>query len=144
MKKWLAWIFMIPICVVALNYLYRYMMFSSLEDDMEPTALIIFIPIFFIICFCNVIVHLYALVTGVIKRNNSGFLGINSFIKKGILKWVGLGFIICYGYDLFIVFKSANISGVIWNLLAIIITLFYVSWFNTFNILWIKKWVVFI
>ena len=46
MKKWIAWFLMIPICAVALNYLYDYIMFTPLENDMEPTALIIFIPIF--------------------------------------------------------------------------------------------------
>lgn len=139
MKKWIVWFLMIPICVVALNCLYNYMMFTPLENEMEPTALIIFVPIFLVICLCNIIVHLYVLITGLIKRNNPNFLRLNSFIKKGVLKWIGLIFIICYCYDLFMLVKTDNINGIIWNIFAIIVTIFYVSWFNTFNCTWVKK-----
>lgn len=103
----------------------------------------IFIPIFGLICLCNVIVHLYALITGMIKRNNTNPFRLNSFTKRGILKWIGFILIIVYGYDLNAVFKTENINGIIWNILSIVVTLFYVIWFNTYNLTWIKKEVAF-
>lgn len=142
MKKWIVWFLMIPICAVALNSFYNYIMFTPLENNMEATALLIFIPIFGLICLCNIMVHLYALIIGIIKRKNTNFLRLNSFIQRGILKWIGLVFIMCYSWDLYMVLKTENINGIIWNLLAILVTLFYVSWFNTFNCICIKKEVV--
>ena len=133
MKKWIAWFLMIPICAVALRYLYSYIMFTPIDIDMEPTALLFFIPIFYLICLCNVIVHLYALITGIIPRANTTFLRLTSFTKKGILKWIGLLLTIFYSYDLFATFKTNNTDGIVWNILAIIVTIFYVSWFNTFK-----------
>ncbi len=133
MKKWIAWFLMIPICIVALRYLYSYIMFTPLDIDMEPTALLFFVSIFYLICLCNVIVHLYALITGIIQRANTTFLRLTSFTKKGILKWIGLVLIIFYSHDLFVTFKTNNTDGIVWNILAIIVTIFYVSWFNTFK-----------
>ena len=133
MKKWIAWFLMIPICIVALRYLYSYIMFTPLDIDMEPTALLFFVSIFYLICLCNVIVHLYALITGIIQRANTPFLRLTSFTKKGILKWIGLVLIIFYSHDLFVTFKTNNTDGIVWNILAISVTIFYVSWFNTFK-----------
>ena len=138
-RKWIVWFLMIPICAVALSSLYHYILFTPLENNMEPTALILFTPIFGVICMCNIMIHLYALMTGLIKGNHTNFLTLHSFIKKGILKWVGLILIICYGYDLLMGIKADNIHGVIWNTLAIVVTIFYVCWFNTFNCTWGKK-----
>ena len=133
MKKWIVWFLMIPICTVALGYLYNYIMFTPIDIDMEPAALLFFIPIFYLICLCNVIVHLHALIIGITQRANTTFLRLTSFTKKGILKWIGLVLTIFYSHDLFVSFKTNNSDGIIWNILAIIVTIFYVSWFNTFN-----------
>ena len=133
MKKWIAWFLMIPICIVALRYLYSYIMFTPLDIDMEPTALLFFVSIFFFFFLCNVILHLYSLITGIIQRANTTFLRLTSFTKKGILKWIGLVLIIFYSHDLFVTFKTNNTDGIVWNILAIIVTIFYVSWFNTFK-----------
>ena len=133
MKKCISWFLMIRICIVALRYLYSYIMFTPLDIDMEPTALLFFVSIFYLICLCNVIVHLYALITGIIQRANTTFLRLTSFTKKGILKWIGLVLIIFYSHDLFVTFKTNNTDGIVWNILAIIVTIFYVSWFNTFK-----------
>ena len=113
--------------------MYSCFMFTPLDIDMEPTALLFFVSIFYLICLCNVIVHLYALITGIIQRANTTFLRLTSFTKKGILKWIGLVLIIFYSHDLFVTFKTNNTDGIVWNILAIIVTIFYVSWFNTFK-----------
>lgn len=141
MKKWIAWLLMIPICVIALSCHYEYIMSAPLEINIEPRVLLIFIPIFYVICFGNVLIHFWALITGINQSDNTNFLRLNSFTKKGILKWIGLIFIICYSYDLFMGFRTNNLYSIIWNILAIVVTLFYVSWFNTFkcNIKFIKN-----
>ena len=36
-----------------------------------------------------------------------------TFTEKGILKWIGLTFIICYCYDLFWMVKTKNINGIV-------------------------------
>ncbi|HAX73473.1 MAG TPA: hypothetical protein DCY20_08110 [Firmicutes bacterium] len=139
MKKWSVWVLMIGVCTVALHSLYKYIMFTPLEADMEATALIIFVPIFFVICICNIMVHLYALIIGLVNRNHFDFLSLQSFVKPGMLNWIGLFFLICYSYDLVVGVKLENSSAIIWNILAIVVTLFYVSWFNTFAFRSVKK-----
>ncbi len=133
MKKWIVWFLMIPICAIALSCCYEYIMSAPLKMNIEPTGLLIFIPIFYVLCVGNVLIHFWALITGITQSDNTNFLRFNSFTKKGILKWIGVIFIICYSYDLFVGFRTNNLYSIIWNILAIVVTLFYVSWFNTYN-----------
>ncbi len=141
MKRRIVWFVMIPICAIALICCYKYVMSAPLKLNIEATGLLIFIPIFYLLCVGNIIVHFGALITGITQRGNTNFLKFSSFTKKGILKWIGLIFIICYSYDLFVGFRTNNLYSIIWNVLAIVVTLFYVSWFNTYplNVEVIKK-----
>lgn len=133
MKKWSMWLLMIPICAIALSCFYQYIISTPLKMTIEPGSLLIFIPIFYVLCIGNVMIHFWALITGLTRNDNTDFLSVNSFTKKGILKWIGALFIICYCYDLFVGFRMNNLYSIIWNILAIIMTLFYVSWFNTYH-----------
>ena len=141
MKKWIVWFLMIPICAIALSCCYEYMISAPLKMNIEPMGLLIFIPIFYVLCIGNVLIHFLAFITGMTQSDNPDFLRVNSFTKKGTLKWIGLTFIVCYSYDLFVAFQMNNLYSMIWNILAIVVTLFYVSWFNTnqFNIKLIKN-----
>lgn len=49
------------------------------------------------------------------------------------MKWIGFIFIIFYSYDLVVGFRTNHLYSIIWNILAIVVTLFYVNWFNTYN-----------
>lgn len=105
-----------------------------MHPGMEPTALIIFIPIFFFICVCNIGVHIFDLLTGVMGKTNLNFITVKSLTKKGLLKWGGLGFILLYTYDLYLGDVQINVYSIAWNILAIMVTLFYVMWFNSFRL----------
>lgn len=133
MKKWMTWFLIIPICAIALHSLYQYILFSPLEASIEPTAVLLFLPVFYLICLCNIGLHLYALISGIRHKKSHSFLTLDSFIQKGTLKWVGLGFGLAYMYDLWLGIQAQDINSIIWSSLAIIVTLFYVSWFNTFK-----------
>ena len=50
MKKWIVWFSMIPICAMALSCCYEYMISAPLKMNIEPMGLLIFIPIFYVLC----------------------------------------------------------------------------------------------
>ena len=50
MHKKIAWILMIPICIIALYFLLESVMYVPEITGMEGTGLVLFIPIFAIIC----------------------------------------------------------------------------------------------
>ena len=58
MHKKIAWILMIPICIIALYFLLESVMYVPEITGMEGTGLVLFIPIFAIICIGNIVVHI--------------------------------------------------------------------------------------
>ena len=70
MNKKIAWILMIPICIIALYFLLESVMYVPEITGMEGTGLVLFIPIFTIICIGNIVVHIIAGLLGVFSKNN--------------------------------------------------------------------------
>ena len=57
MNRKIAWILMIPICIIALYFLLESVMYVPEITGMEGTGLVLFIPIFAIICIGNIVVQ---------------------------------------------------------------------------------------
>ena len=70
MNRKIAWILMIPICIIALYFLLESVMYVPEITGMEGTGLVLFIPIFAIICIGNIVVHIIAGLLGAFSKNN--------------------------------------------------------------------------
>lgn len=139
MNRKIAWILMIPICIIALYFLLESVMYVPEITGMEGTGLVLFIPIFSIICIGNIVVHIIAGLLGIFSKNNElSFKDI--FYKKSdtvcikILKIVGYLFMLFYIFDMSIGIVNSNYYSIVWNALAMIVTVFYVIWFSTIKL----------
>ena len=64
MNRKIAWILMIPICIIALYFLLESVMYVPEITGMEGTGLVLFIPIFAIICIVSILnIALYFIIT---------------------------------------------------------------------------------
>jgi len=106
---------------------------------MEGTGLVLFIQIFIIICLGNIVVHIIAGLLGVFSKNNElSFKDI--FYKKSdtvcikILKIVGYLFMLFYMFDMLVGIVNSNYYSIVWNTLAMIVTVFYLVWFSTIKL----------
>ena len=70
MNKKIAWILMIPVCIISLYFLLESVMYVPEITGMEGTGLVLFIPIFVIICIGNIVVHIIAGLLGAFSKNN--------------------------------------------------------------------------
>lgn len=136
MKKNIAWFAIIPICVVALYCLLISVMNVPEQLGYEPTALALFIPIFFIICFGNIVVHIIAGVLGMVSKNKyisykDVFYTKEDKIIVKILKILGYMCTLFYLYDMILALFNRDLYSITWNVLAIVVTVFYISWFGT-------------
>ena len=61
---------MIPICIISLYFLLGSVMYVPEITGMEGTGLVLFIPIFAIICIGNIVVHIIAGLLGAFSKNN--------------------------------------------------------------------------
>lgn len=129
-EKWMAWLAMIPFWGIAGYYFLGALIFDLSQTDLDPTALI-FMPA--LVMMVAVPIHLLALFKGILYRKNPGFLTRHSLKVKGIWKWIGGVATILFVHDFVVGMTSRNWAAVIFNLLALSGTVFYVSWFNTFR-----------
>ena len=143
MNKKIAWILMIPICVIALYFLLESVMYVPEITGMEGTGLVFFIPIFAIICLGNIVVNIIAGLLGVFSENNE-LSYKDVFYKKSdkigvkIIKIIGYLFMLFYMFDMLVGIVNSNYYSIVWNTLAIIVTVFYVIWFSTIKLNWNK------
>ena len=139
MNRKIAWILMIPICIIALYFLLESVMYVPEITGMECTGLVLFIPIFAIICIGNIVVHIIAGLLGVFSKNNElsykdVFYKKSDKIAVKIIKIVGYLFMLFYIFDMSIGIVNSNYYSIVWNALAMIVTVFYVIWFSTIKL----------
>ena len=139
MNKKIAWILMIPICIRALYFLLESVMYVPEITGMEGTGLVLFIPIFAIICIGNIVVHIIAGLLGVFSKNNElsckdVFYKKSDKIAVKIIKIVGYLFMLFYIFDMSIGIVNSNYYSIVWNALAMIVTVFYVIWFSAIKL----------
>lgn len=136
MKKNIAWFAMIPICIIAL-YLF-FLNAISVPQDLycKSTSLNLFIPVFFIICLCNIILHIIAGLFA--KKSSNKYLNFTNLLynkkDKFIIKFLKLLtyiiiLILCYG--IFLSVLNKDLCSTIYSSFAIIIAIFYVTWFSS-------------
>lgn len=136
MKKITMWLIMIPICAITLYFLLLGIMSTPLSDGMEPTALALFIPIFFMIGICNIIFHIIVGIIGInserkyIYYNDIRYKKSDRLLIK-VIKILGYIFSIFYCYDMILGFIYKNYYLIIGDLLAIVVILFYVAWISS-------------
>ena len=135
MNRKIAWILMIPICIIALYFLLESVMYVPEITGMEGTGLVLFIPIFAIICIGNIIAGLL----GAFSKNNElsykdVFYKKSDKIAVKIIKIVGYLFMLFYIFDMSIGIVNSNYYSIVWNALAMIVTVFYVIWFSTIKL----------
>lgn len=139
MNKKIAWILMIPICIIALYFLLESAMYVPEITGMEGTGLVLFIPIFVIICIGNIVVHIIAGLLGIFSKNNE-LSYKDVFYKKSdkitikIIKILGYLFMLFYIFDMLTGIVNSNYYSIIWNALAMIVTVFYITWFSTIKL----------
>lgn len=133
-----SYFLVIPVCLVALYFLLESAMYIPKGSNIEGTGKVLFIPIFFIICLCNIIVHIVA---GIFINNQNKYINYkDAFYKKSdklfskVLKIVGYIFISFYISDMIVGTRIGNYYSIVWNLLAIVVTIFYLSYFSTIKI----------
>ena len=134
MNRKIAWILMIPICIIALYFLLESVMYFPEITGMEGTGLFLFIPIFAIICIGNIVVHIIAGLLGAFSKNNElsykdVFYKKSDKIAVKIIKIVGYLFMLFYIFDMSIGIVNSNYYSIVWNVLAMIVKVFYVIWF---------------
>ena len=139
MNRKIAWILMIPICIIALYFLLESVMYVPEITGMEGTGLVLFIPIFVIICIGNIVVHIIAGLLGAFSKNNElsykdVFYKKSDKIAVNIKKIVGYLFMLFYMFDMSIGIVNSNYYSIVWNALAMIVTVFYVIWFSTIKL----------
>ena len=139
MNRKIAWILMIPICIIALYFLLESVMYVPEITGMGGTGLVLFIPIFAIICIGNIVVHIIAGLLGAFSKNNElsykdVFYKKSDKIAVKIIKIVGYLFMLFYIFDMSIGIVNSNYYSIVWNALAIIVTVFYVIWFSTIKL----------
>lgn len=136
MKKNIAWFAMIPICIIAL-YLF-FLNAISVPQDLycKSTSLNFFIPVFFIICLCNIILHIIAGLFA--KKSSNKYLNFTNLLynkkDKFIIKFLkSLTYIIILilSYGIFLSVLNKDLCSTIYNSFAIIIAIFYVTWFSS-------------
>ena len=139
MNRKIAWILMIPICIIALYFLLESVMYVPEITGMEGTVLVLFIPIFAIICIGNIVVHIIAGLLGAFSKNNElsykdVFYKKSDKIAVKIIKIVGYLFMLFYIFDMSIGIVNSNYYSIVWNALAMIVTVFYVIWFSAIKL----------
>ena len=139
MNKKIAWILMIPVCIISLYFLLESVMYVPEITGMEGTGLVLFIPIFVIICIGNIVVHIIAGLLGAFSKNNElsykdVFYKKSDKIAVKIIKIVGYLFMLFYIFDMSIGIVNSNYYSIVWNALAMIVTVFYVIWFSTIKL----------
>ena len=139
MNRKIAWILMIPICIIALYFLLESVMYVPEITGMEGTGLVLFIPIFAIICIGNIVVHIIAGLLGAFSKNNElsykdVFYKKSDKIAVKIIKIVGYLFMLFYIFDMSIGIVNSNYYSIVWNALALIVTVFNVIWFSTIKL----------
>ena len=127
MNRKIAWILMIPICIIALYFLLESVMYVPEITGMEGTGLVLFIPIFAIICIGNIVVHIIAGLLDVFYKKSDK-------IAVKIIKIVGYLFMLFYMFDMSIGIVNSNYYSIVWNALAMIVTVFYVIWFSAIKL----------
>ena len=100
---------------------------------------VLFIPIFAIICIGNIVVHIIAGLLGVFSKNNElsckdVFYKKSDKIAVKIIKIVGYLFMLFYMFDMSIGIVNSNYYSIVWNALAMIVTVFYVIWFSAIKL----------
>lgn len=104
MKKNIAWFAMIPICIIALYLFFLNAISVPQSLDCKSNSLNLFIPVFFIICLCNIILHIIAGLFS--KKSNNKYLHFSNFLynkkDKFIIKFLKVFvyiiiFILSYG-----------------------------------------------
>ena len=139
MNKKIAWILMIPICIIALYFLLESVMYVPEITGMEGTGLVLFIPIFAISCIGTIVVHIIAGLLGAFSKNNElsykdVFYKKSDKIAVKIIKIVGYLFMLFYIFDMSIGIVNSNYYSIVWNALAMIVTVFYVIWFSAIKL----------
>lgn len=138
MERKKSYFIIIPICLVALYFLLESAMYIPNDSNIEVNGKVLFIPIFFVICLCNIIVHIIA---GIFINNQNKYINYeDAFYKKSdklpikILKVIGYVFISFYIFDMSVGTINGNYYSIVWNSLAIIVTIYYLSYFSTIKI----------
>ncbi len=136
MKKNIAWFAMIPICIIALYLFFLNAISVPQSLDCKSTSLNLFIPVFFIICLCNIFLHIIA---GLFfRKSNNKYLYFSDFLynkkDKFIIKFLKVFvyiiiFILSYG--IFLNVLNKDLYSATLNILTIIISIFYVTYFSS-------------
>lgn len=136
MKKNIAWFAMIPICIIALYLFFLNAISVPQSLDCKSTSLNLFIPVFFIICLCNILLHI---ITGLFfRKSNNKYLYFSHFLynkkDKFIIKFLKVFvyiiiFILSYG--IFLNVLNKDLYSATFNILTIIISIFYVTYFSS-------------
>lgn len=134
MRKLSLWLLMVPICMLAFYFMW-YSMNYKIEAYATNASFIFLYFIFFILCASNMGVHLFAGFL-VLFVNENRLLLSNFFYKKDngliikILKIISYILILIYFISILLNIGIKDYYGVIWDLLAIIVTVFYIIWFQ--------------
>lgn len=138
MKKWGLWLLMIPVCILAL-YCFLYSLNYEVKVGSFANSSFIFgYFIFFIMCVDNLCVHLFSGFLGVFIDENKILLSNFFYLKDNdimikILKVISYVFISIYFSSLLSSINYRNYYGVVWDILAIIVTVFYILWFQALD-----------
>lgn len=136
MKKNIAWFAMIPVCIIALYLSFLNAISVPQSLYCKSTSLNLFVPAFFTICLCNILLHLIASLFA--KKSNNKYLNFITFLynKKDkfiikFFKFITYIIILILSYGIFLGVLNKDLCSAIWNALAIIIAIFYVTWFSS-------------
>lgn len=138
MKKWRLWLLMIPVCILALYCFLCSLNYEVKVGSFANSSFIFGYFIFFIMCVDNLCVHLFSGFLGVFIDENKILLSNFFYLKDNdimikILKVISYVFISIYFSSLLSSINYRNYYGVVWDILAIIVTVFYILWFQALD-----------
>lgn len=142
-KKLILYFIMIPVCILALYCMWCSLNYKVKTGYFYNSSFMFLYFIFFIMCIGNIYVHFFA---GILSINDnklsfkSLFYSKTNHILMKIIKPVSYILISIYFISFFSDININDYYGAIWNLLAIIVTIFYLIWFEaSFKIKSCKK-----